>query len=314
MGVFRGQISAQENQILTRARGLRSVVHFSPKYAHLKLKALREYQFNATFLRVITMGFSQQKSYLQQLLTLNQNKIAENILELNAPRNSDFDISKGATYRPESLGFTNKFNQLPCDSQTRRKRIELISRLVKKDARILLLGDDDLVSVQLAKENFKNIHVADCDRALLETIHQHSVKFTYPPTLHEANFTNQKPDFPPCQLILLDPANHIYSILDFSRVAINNQKNLKDALLMLMINPKLIGKKGMASVLNSMELAQYELIHLEPEFNTYPINTLQKITLHVFWFTHLRKRLKISFSKPMYFTSDCYLFKKNQGC
>ena len=307
MSISTGQALARENQKLPKKVDIFSkgkVLHHCP--AKKKLSFLQRFNINPTLMRVVTMGFTKQKIYLQQLFSANENKLKENFA-LNSSSESDIKI---ASYKPESHGFTNRYNQLPCDLTTRRKRIDSISQLVKKNAKILLLGDDDLVSVELARENFSAVHVADCDRVLLETIHHYSTGFAHQPTLHEADFTRHDPKIPACNLILLDPANHLDSILDFGRVAIKNQLSLAHGYLMIMINPLLIGEKGMESFLLVMREAKYEVVKREKEFNFYPVNLLQKMTLHVFWFIHLRKRLSYPLSEPCFFTSDCFLFEK----
>ncbi len=307
MSISRGHALAQENQILSTNRDRFVKVDPSQKVVSQRKKSfLHRFNLNATLMRVLTMGFSEQRIYLQQLFLANQKRNQETSLK----QLSVLSEAETASYRPESHGFTNRYNQLPCDLLTRKKRINWILELVKKNAEILLLGDDDLVSVELARENFSRVHVADCDRALLETIHHFSEGFSHQPTLHEADFTRHDPKIPACSLVLLDPANHVDSVLDFGRVAIKNQSSLEQGFLMIMINPILIGDKGVGIFLSAMKAAHYELVKCEPEFNFYPVNLIQKLTMRIFWYIHLKKTINFPLQDPHFFTSDCYLFQK----
>jgi len=71
---------------------------------------------------------------------------------------------------PSHIKCDRKYRQFQCSLNTVKKRYELISKLVLKECKILLVGDDDFLSIELYKHNFLNITVIDIDERVLNKI------------------------------------------------------------------------------------------------------------------------------------------------
>ena len=64
------------------------------------------------------------------------------IEEISSQRNSKLDPLNQTCERQ------SKFGQLPCTQKTAQERVKKISELVGIDSPILILGDDDMVSIE----------------------------------------------------------------------------------------------------------------------------------------------------------------------
>ena len=63
-----------------------------------------------------------------------------------------------------------KYCQQPCTKITTKRRVEMASRFAEKDDPILVLGDDDLVGLELARNGFRRVSVLDIDLELITSI------------------------------------------------------------------------------------------------------------------------------------------------
>ena len=64
----------------------------------------------------------------------------------------------------------SKFGQLPCTQKTAQERVKKISELVGIDSPILILGDDDMVSIELLKQGYQQVTIVDIDADILKAI------------------------------------------------------------------------------------------------------------------------------------------------
>lgn len=68
----------------------------------------------------------------------------------------------------------NSYHQQPCTYETRKNRAQLIKNTYPDlDTPILLLGDDDLLCLELVKLNYTQVTVIDIDAKLIKVINQH---------------------------------------------------------------------------------------------------------------------------------------------
>lgn len=83
------------------------------------------------------------------------------------------DIPKTLLYdkpNPSRIKCDRKYRQFQCSLNTVNKRYKLINKLISKECKILLVGDDDFLSIELYKHNFLNITVIDIDQRVLDKI------------------------------------------------------------------------------------------------------------------------------------------------
>ena len=100
---------------------------------------LRALPLNPTTRQVLDLTYDEQLAYLQNLWDFNQ-------------RNRGVgSVDRGALYAGQkAAGLMRRFNQLPCTLATRKARADLLSGRGLEASRILILGDDDLLSVELS--------------------------------------------------------------------------------------------------------------------------------------------------------------------
>ncbi len=76
-------------------------------------------------------------------------------------------VESGSFFRPN-------FHQLPCSRFHRRERALAVRDLVDVTRPVLLLGDDDLLSLELARLGFRDITVVDIDAAVIDRVRARS--------------------------------------------------------------------------------------------------------------------------------------------
>ena len=80
------------------------------------------------------------------------------------------DASESTTMSGETAGVHRPYSQLPCSRATLGRRVALARENCRPGGRILVLGDDDLLSVELARAGFRDICVVDIDRRVIGEI------------------------------------------------------------------------------------------------------------------------------------------------
>ena len=94
---------------------------------------------NATTEQVLGLELAEQRAYLENLWQFNHRPQQAR----SASHDDLYGHSKG-------IGFLRRFNQLPCTVESRRARADLLREMDPAACRILILGDDDLLAVELA--------------------------------------------------------------------------------------------------------------------------------------------------------------------
>ncbi len=80
----------------------------------------------------------------------------------------------------EMASVFRKFNQLPCTGGSVLRRVDLIASRCRKSDPVLFLGDDDFVSVALARSGFTDVTVLDIDSRIITTINSLSSANGFP--------------------------------------------------------------------------------------------------------------------------------------
>ena len=77
-------------------------------------------------------------------------------------------------------GESRELGQQPCTISSIEKRVEIIEKSIKKNEPILIIGDDDALSVALAKKGFKDLTILEIDEKIVKTLK--AVLSNYPST------------------------------------------------------------------------------------------------------------------------------------
>jgi predicted methyltransferase len=201
--------------------------------------------------------------------------------------------------------------QLPCTVQTRKARAELLESLCPKDGKILLLGDDDLVSWELAQRNFTAVTASDCDGALLDHIKDLCSKLDIKPRLVPGDFSDEKfdPGMEP-DVVCIDPPYNLKWTQIFLAKALQSVKNQDKAVLLMMINPHCFSAKDWHMIISRMTENGFELAEHRPHFNAYPLRGLSSVLLR--WGLRMISAESKEHRGPLYFSSDLYVFQRNR--
>lgn len=166
-----------------------------------------------------------------------------------------------------------RYAQQPCTSETVRRRARFAIETCDRDDAILLLGDDDLVGLELARNGFTNITIVDIDQRLLDSIARQASQEKLTIGIHQHDLRKPAPahlqnDF---ELVYLDPFYSLEGVrlflgaaIDFSTTAVAPRFFLSVHLLSLM-------KDGLNKLPDLFEQMGVELIGFDKSFNHYPM-------------------------------------------
>ncbi len=255
----------------------------------------------------------------KQFLNLSlseQKKLLEDLARYNLKdKHEDKD---GVNYRKWRyyLDTIREHYQLPCTVETRENRAKYLEELVGRDRKILLLGDDDLVSWELAKRNFPHVVASDCDPELLRRIGELSAEASHPPKLVYGDFAD--PNFDPGikpDVVCIDPPYNLKGTFIFIDKALQTVSGQDKAFLILMINPYCFKDQDLKAIYERLGRDGFALKNRLERFNGYPLqglsNALLKLGLRV-----LLQRRPIGrtqgqkLQQKLYFSSDLFLFEK----
>jgi N4-bis(aminopropyl)spermidine synthase len=219
-----------------------------------------------------------------------------------------------------SFKFVQSYNQLPCTVETRKKRPDLFERNGFRDKEILLMGDDDLVSVELASRNFKHITVLDCDITLLEKLKILTQDAKFPITFFHVDLYEGLPKFLNniFDVVCFDPPQNYEDLSIFMGCALKSLKYSNSSFYM-MVNSTAFGRNNTENLITQLQLNGFTNTQKLDFFNCYPLNRGQSLLLKVMsYFTHhnsVRKKgaaCKYYFTDCLEFKSDTYLQTKGQ--
>jgi hypothetical protein len=253
---------------------------------------LRALPVNATTRQVLGLSRSDQTTYLQALWKHNQKDRT--------------DEATGQLYQNKQLGgLFRRFNQLPCTITTRVKRASLFSGHDPKTSSVLILGDDDMLTVELCRRGFAKVTVADCDTELLATIRRETEGLSVAPTTLAADF-RQLPDLGiKGDIVVLDPPYTLDGATSFLRLAVSLAN--PGASLVLMVNKEIMGPNFAELTKQARSLGLTLKAHHEG-FNSYPIGTMSRLIMRLAWWHYMGVPLKFTKGRDVYFYSDCFQF------
>lgn len=184
--------------------------------------------------------------------------------------------------------FVQPYHQLPCSRVTAVRRAKEARRLCSPNDPILLLGDDDLVCLELARSGFRKITVADIDMDLLTHIASEARARKYPIALCHCDVREEPPAdlVGRYKLVFLDPIYTVDGIRIFLDSALKASPDL-DTLFFLSINLISLRRKGIAQVESLFEQHDLDIVKFYSGFNAYPlprgmgtlINAINKVVL-----------------------------------
>jgi len=256
----------------------------------------RPFAINGSVRHVLKLSAAEQRDHVEGLLRFNE-----------ALRESG--VLQGRVYKHRrSLGISNRYNQLPCTQDSRLKRAALLEAEGLKDGGVLLLGDDDLLSVELCRRGFRRVIVADCDEALLEQIRAETRGLTCKPEIVCADFSLGFTTAEPVDAVVLDPPYNAPAIKIFMDVALRNVARSPRCRVYAMYNPDALPAKAQDEVISHMEEGGFELKRHIAHFNAYRLAPLDVRLLRLAGAFFLGRARLAALGAEVYYASDCYEF------
>ncbi len=251
---------------------------------------------------------------IKHILKLNGNEKKEflkKIIDENL-KQSKLEPIEYLSQKSASFKFVQSYNQLPCTLETRKKRADLFERNGFRDKEILLMGDDDLVSIELASRNFKHITVLDCDITLLDKLKVITQDANFPITFFHVDLYKGLPKYLNniFDVVCFDPPQNYEDLNIFMGCAIKSLKYSNSSFYM-MVNSIALGKNNINSIISQLQVHGFTNTQKYDFFNSYPLNRGQSLLLKLMsHFTHNHSVRKKGLACKYYFT-DCLEFKSN---
>ena len=256
----------------------------------------------------------------QKFLDFRWQEIIELIAD-QAKRNKFILSDLGAASHPSLVPVTGKFDkrifrphsQLPCTQGTAAMRVQKALDLVHQNAKILLLGDDDFVSIELAEAGFRNITAIDIDKKIVGDIRKLADERGLKVRLAVHDLRKPVPldlldDY---ELVFFDPEYSPEGLELFLSAALNFTRGHPNTLFFTSFHLMSLMPSGIKAAQELLAHAGVELLEFHQGFNVYPVPT--RLRSLIYLVNHLvigTKDLGISGYTFPYFLSDALLLRK----
>lgn len=208
-----------------------------------------------------------------------------------------------------------KYSQQPCSVMTVNKRVEQAKSLCSFDDPILLLGDDDLISIKLADEGFTNITALDIDDELIDILKQVSDSKNLKINYHIHDLNNKAPDFlkKDYKLIFIDPFYTLEGASLFLNSALGFTTSIENSYIFMNIHVLSLYQKGLIQFQNLLNQLNLKIDKIYNSFNNYPapISTQRLINISNKFITRFDFMKKEDLSITHFFSDALILVSNN---
>ncbi len=181
---------------------------------------------------------------------------------------------------------SRSYGQLPCTIKSIQSRVSIISSKVAKDSSILILGDDDALSVALAREGFTDITVFEIDEKIVKKLQ--STLRDFPNTKHKVIqqdiFKETHSEFiRHYDLVAFDPWYAVDGVEAFIKCALKTCENV-NPIIVLSFNCGALLEK-FSELESYLRKVDYGIRTWSPLLNTYPMPNRLKFSIGLAEFT-----------------------------
>lgn len=183
--------------------------------------------------------------------------------------------SHAALFRP--------YNQMPCTRETAVKRVGKALDLVGFDEPILLLGDDDMVSVELAAAGFRDVTAVDIDDKVLDEIARRASEQGVRVRRKQHDLSQPVPRdlYKDYKLVLFDPCYTVPSVKMFLEGALEMARNADGTYFFVSVHLMSLLRRGLPDLEALIAGHGLELLEFHQGFNTYPAPQRLKSLIHL---------------------------------
>jgi hypothetical protein len=256
----------------------------------------------------------------QKFLDFRWQEIVELIAD-QAQRNksilSDLDSVSRASLVPVTGKFDKRIfrphSQLPCTQGTAAMRVQKALDLIHHNAKILLLGDDDFVSIELAEAGFRNITAIDIDKRIIsdikKTADERCLKLRL--AVHDLRKPVPLELMDDYDLVFFDPEYSPEGLELFLSAALNFTRGHPNTLFFTSIHLMSLMPSGIQAAQELLLHAGVELLEFHQGFNVYPVPArLRSLIYLVNQLVIGTKDLGVDGCTFPYFLSDALLLRK----
>ena len=206
----------------------------------------------------------------------------------------------------------HKSQQIQYSQVTAQARANIITKMSDLDAPILILGDNELFTLELLKLGFSNVTTIDHDKAVLLTIDEKypfkSKKLISWDLVNIPSHSHVQQNY---QIVLINPANSIESIKKFLDCAERLTRYSSGTKYFLNIHILSLAKKGIVQLRKLFKNYDFEVEDIYQGFNIYPIPQFLKTFIALFnRFLISSKTLGTQGYSFSYFLTDTVLLQK----
>ncbi len=208
-------------------------------------------------------------------------------------------------------------HQHPCTGATVHRRVEAVRRLCPPDAPVLVLGDDDWLSLALAEAGYGDVTTLDIDAKLIGRLDAEAKRRGVALKARVQDFTGPlAPDMArPYHLAVFDPMCTVEGVKFFTEAALHLSNGSPDTTLFLNTHLMSLLRPGLAELRRFLDGKGLEVAEFHPAFNVYPVSPgtrkMLRILLETLNGTFLRSpALRAGDSVVKWFVSDAMVLRR----
>ena len=245
----------------------------------------------------------------EEIVDIIASQVAENHY-IDKEYSQDKENLKASVFE-EGTKVNRTYMQQPCTSRTVHQRADFAEAHFTKNDAILLLGDDDMVGVELATRGFNHVTVVDIDPKLINRIANICDSKSININLFVQDLSKPIPfelkakDY---SMVILDPFYSIEGIELFMSGAKRITENSKKPCFFLCVHLLSLMRKGLSEFSEIIEDMNLELTDVFRSFNLYPIPVRTQKIIHIVN-KILTKSESMSNSNLNFFTSDALILR-----
>jgi len=198
-----------------------------------------------------------------------------------AVRSRLFDLSPEVSVPAEALPYSGeafetvvrRHNQNPCTAVTVRRRVAVVRTLCPPERPVLVLGDDDFLSVALLEAGYRDVTTLDIDPGLIRRLDLEAKRRGLKLKAQAQDFTAplssdlQKP----YHLVVFDPMCTVEGVRFFTEAALHFSDRDPGAIFFLHTHLMSLLRPGLSELKGYLDGQGLELNAFYPAFNVYPV-------------------------------------------
>jgi hypothetical protein len=198
-------------------------------------------------------------------------------------RSQRFDASPESGKSSDVIPFSGKafttvirkHSQQPCTTVTVRRRVEVVRGLCALDEPILVLGDDDFLSLALAEAGYKDVTTLDIDASLIQKLNDEAKRRGVVIKARTQDLLAPLPSdlVRPYRVAVFDPMCTVEGVRFFTEAAIRLSGGNQETVFFLNTHLMSLLRPGLSELKEFMSSQGFEVDAFYPAFNVYPVSS-----------------------------------------